>query len=369
MKKIVFILVLTLTTLVQSWAQDPHFSQFYMSPLTLNPALTGLISCNYRVSANYRGQWASVLRPNELDQKGTPVFRTYSAAADFRTRKAFGAKDAFGIGFVFMGDQAGAADYGTLNAGLSVAYFKSLNYKGTNYIGLGFQAALSQRALNTTKLCFGSNYDGSGCNTSLPSDPSIYEAFDASFLMYDINAGIVWFMKINDRSSAYAGFAMHHLNRPNESFFRGIDTFRAEVPFKYTGHLGLTIGLSKQFDMTPKAVVLYQGNQWETNFGTDVRFLFDRQNTSDNNNFGLGFLYRLSGGDNNAAWEDQAVNSESIIVHAQVEYVGISVGVSYDISLGEVGIASRSKGAFEIAGSYTGCFKKRNPRTLFCPHF
>ena len=45
-------------------AQDIHFSQFYQSPLNLNPALTGVMNCNHRIVANYRNQWASVLKSN-----------------------------------------------------------------------------------------------------------------------------------------------------------------------------------------------------------------------------------------------------------------------------------------------------------------
>ena len=40
--------------------QDIHFSQFGMSNLTLNPATTGVMTCNARFSLVYRNQWASV---------------------------------------------------------------------------------------------------------------------------------------------------------------------------------------------------------------------------------------------------------------------------------------------------------------------
>ncbi|HZF99508.1 MAG TPA: type IX secretion system membrane protein PorP/SprF, partial [Chitinophagales bacterium] len=43
-----------------STAQDIHYSQFYASPLTLNPALTGINDCSYRVTGMYRNQWSSV---------------------------------------------------------------------------------------------------------------------------------------------------------------------------------------------------------------------------------------------------------------------------------------------------------------------
>ncbi len=37
-------------------AQDIHFSQFFASPLNLNPATTGVLSCDMRFSAIYRNQ-------------------------------------------------------------------------------------------------------------------------------------------------------------------------------------------------------------------------------------------------------------------------------------------------------------------------
>ena len=36
---------------------DPHFSQYFIQPMTLNPALTGAIEGDYRVSAVWRAQY------------------------------------------------------------------------------------------------------------------------------------------------------------------------------------------------------------------------------------------------------------------------------------------------------------------------
>src|SRR5947207_15672588 len=38
-------------------AQDPSFSQFFSSPLNINPALTAKINSDWRVIANFRDQW------------------------------------------------------------------------------------------------------------------------------------------------------------------------------------------------------------------------------------------------------------------------------------------------------------------------
>src|SRR6476660_596977 len=43
------------------YAQDLHFSQYFNSPLRVNPANTGFApDVDYRVGLNYRNQWASI---------------------------------------------------------------------------------------------------------------------------------------------------------------------------------------------------------------------------------------------------------------------------------------------------------------------
>src|SRR5687767_296502 len=39
---------------------DPHFSQYYVYPAWLNPALTGAFDGKYRVSGIYRNQWGNI---------------------------------------------------------------------------------------------------------------------------------------------------------------------------------------------------------------------------------------------------------------------------------------------------------------------
>ncbi len=62
MRKATLLLTIILWSVI-SFAQDIHYSQFYASPLTLNPALTGVNECNYRIGAMYRNQWKSVTTP------------------------------------------------------------------------------------------------------------------------------------------------------------------------------------------------------------------------------------------------------------------------------------------------------------------
>src|ERR1700742_860097 len=74
-------------------AQDPSFSQFFASPLTLNPALTGKFNGAIRVAGNYRNQWPAI----------SNAFITSTASVDFPilTNK-LPVNDTWGVGFMGM---------------------------------------------------------------------------------------------------------------------------------------------------------------------------------------------------------------------------------------------------------------------------
>ena len=44
-------------------AQDPSFSQFFSSPLNINPALTANINGDWRLISNFRDQWIGPASP------------------------------------------------------------------------------------------------------------------------------------------------------------------------------------------------------------------------------------------------------------------------------------------------------------------
>src|SRR5437773_12412710 len=79
------------------FAQDFHFSQFYNSPLTLNPALTGKMDGVFRLAVNYRNQWFTLTNTQT-------AYATYAGSFDAPIN--FG-KNALGLGLVVVNDRAG----------------------------------------------------------------------------------------------------------------------------------------------------------------------------------------------------------------------------------------------------------------------
>jgi len=93
-------------------AQDIHFSQFYLSPLTLNPALTGVTNCDIRFVANYRNQWGSVIQQD--------AYNTFQVSYDQKFPS--GRYDNFGFGLSLLGDRAGESSLSSLGGKATVAY-------------------------------------------------------------------------------------------------------------------------------------------------------------------------------------------------------------------------------------------------------
>ena len=109
-------------------AQDPHFSQFFASPLTLNPAFTGKFSGTWRLAANHRDQWPSIPK----------AYVTTSASLDFPILKGkIPDSDVFGVGLSGLTD-ASANNILKLNYGsVSMSYHKALDENGYSTIGAG----------------------------------------------------------------------------------------------------------------------------------------------------------------------------------------------------------------------------------------
>src|SRR5690242_13831152 len=57
------ILIASLMILNIAKAQDPNFSQFFSSPVNINPALTANINADWRLISNIREQWIGPASP------------------------------------------------------------------------------------------------------------------------------------------------------------------------------------------------------------------------------------------------------------------------------------------------------------------
>src|SRR5689334_10167513 len=144
MRRFTGFLVALFLTLAAS-AQDPNFSQFFASPLTLNPAFTGKFDGTLRVAGNYRNQWPTI----------NNAFTTYTASLDAGILKNhISEADQFGVGVMMFSDKAGNGVLQNNFVAVSTAFHKALDEDGRNQLGVGFQGTFVSKRLNVQGLNF-----------------------------------------------------------------------------------------------------------------------------------------------------------------------------------------------------------------------
>ncbi len=346
MKKIFLALGLFVILSTSLSAQDIHFSQFYMSPLQLNPAMTGVMNCNSRMVANYRNQWAAVA--------GAYAYNTYSASYDQKI--PVGRSDYFGVGGAFWGDLAGVSRFGQTQGKLTLSYSKKMGgYRNkAHYLVMGASAAITQRRVG------GVNDDLRWPNQvdNGVYDPSIEggQIFDTDFLFADIDAGLLWFSVLDKYNNFYFGAAISHLNQPNVSFLRDV------IPLsnKITIHGGGQFEISNKISLLPGAIFLFQGKHFEANTGTSVRFAMGRSRLAKRS-WQLGLWFRT------ATKDTKGLYGDALIISSRFDYEHFGIGFSYDVNISGLAAQANGNGAFEFSLIYTICGPEN--RAVYCPNF
>jgi hypothetical protein len=119
------LLLVVLASAITGNAQtDPHYSQYYAYPVWLNPALTGAIDGNYRVTAMYRSQWGGI----------SNAFATPGISADVVTNKNVS------LGLNIMNQRAGTIGYSYLTGYATMAY-NGVRF-GYHQISMGMAASI-----------------------------------------------------------------------------------------------------------------------------------------------------------------------------------------------------------------------------------
>ena len=133
--KIVVFIFLLQTKFVSG--QDMQFTQFYSSPLYLNPAFTGANVCS-RVSLTYRNQWPGIKK----------TYQSYLLSMDHYLQPQH-----VGIGLLMGVDQSGSGALRTTNITPSFAYEAKITK--TFAIRAGLQPGVIIKSINFDKLVFG----------------------------------------------------------------------------------------------------------------------------------------------------------------------------------------------------------------------
>jgi type IX secretion system PorP/SprF family membrane protein len=332
-------------------AQDQHFTQFYAAPLYLNPALTGTFDGKYRASMIYRDQGRNLLND---------PLTTYSAAIDFRFDMANAGKsgrDAAGLGMVFVNDRSASLNFYNNIIGISGAYHKSLSRFGEQYLSLGGQLSIGQRNINYGNINFDDQFNGTDGFT----DPTGEQLPDNNFGYGDVAVGLNYTYAPEGRFSVFAGGAMHHVLRPEASFYarEEIQEERnsSRLFRKYSAYVNLQYPLSDKVQFSPRALAYLQGPHFALNAGANLRFLMSDVS---------GTAFHVGGWVRPVRNSDSKFSPDALILMTGLEYNNFLIGLSYDARLGSLNTTGRRLGALEISLAFLGNYENSS---VLCPKF
>lgn len=318
-------------------AQDPHFSQFYISPLTLNPALTGMKNGDIRVAANYRRQWATVSEP----------YQTMSIAADYNILRGNIGDNMMGVGIVVFNDKAGTSSLRRTRVAGTIGYSQNVGFEGA-YISIGFEGGLIQQSVDPNKLLFESQYDGASLNNNIGSGEDFVKT---SMINLDMTAGLAWSYTPDKYTSFYAGASVGHLNQANMSYL-GDPTDNLKM--KYTIYGGAEFRLNGYVSFLPRAVILKQGPHKEINMGFYAKLNLSEPKSVNPFAISIGGMYRLK---------------DAAIPMLRIDYGPTAFAFSYDLNISNLSEASNSQGGMELSFIYKGQSNKNDISPIPCPSF
>jgi type IX secretion system PorP/SprF family membrane protein len=344
MKKQFHIISLLMFLLTAVHAQDPSFSQFFASPLSLNPALTGKFSGSLRVAGNYRNQWPTVNK----------AYITSTVSVDMPILQSSLAEgDRWGFGVMAMTDKT--AD-GILNSNffaVSTAYHKTIDESGLHQISVGFQGTYANKTLDGPRLHFldGLQLDGTWLPSS--SEPVNLQVVTSNY--FDMNAGMLYNGSLNGTNSVYFGVSLYHLNQPKESFL-GVEN--------------ITV---------PTRLTIHGGGFFPSSGGNTTWYLsglYNKQTTASEFVFG-GALEMSASTDENkpvnvyvGAWARTNNVSDAIIPYIGLDYGNFNLGMTYDVNVSAFKVATVGRGGVEISLIYTvKTTDGRSVSAVQCPRF
>jgi type IX secretion system PorP/SprF family membrane protein len=324
------VLMAALFAVNRSHAQvDPHFSQYYVYPAWLNPALTGAFDGQYRLSGIYRTQWGNISSP----------FSTFGVSAEFTTDKNIN------YGVSIMRQTAGDGGY-TYTTGYANVSYTGVRFgpNETKRLVFGMQAGAIQRRFDRNKLTFGDQWNPVfGYNPGNPSQEVLSKTSAGAF---DMGAGVMYFdAQPGKKSNLFAGFSVSHLTKPTDQFSASGD---AKFPVRYTAHAGIRFSINDRFSLTPNFLYLKQGSATEKMAGAYAQY-----KATEDVNVMIGANYRFE---------------DAVSPFVGFTYKNMVLGASYDVNTSDLGKLANGSNSFEISLSFIGRKATKTPEVEFvCP--
>lgn len=306
-----------------SFAQDPHFSNFFSALPYLNPASIAMVQVP-RIGATYRNQWPAM----------NSAFVTYCASFIQPVERM---SSAFGATLIHDNQAKGAI----VKTSLSGVYAYTVKVSDLIRLTGGLGLSYVFQNVNESRFIFESDITGN----SAGSEPIDFENYRSGY--GDFSLGI----NLNYDDRYYSGIAVTHLTRPVR---RNGEPELLSLSRRYTLHLGGQFNVfphfrSKDIMLLPGIQFQQQQNYQEFVYGANCEI----------NPFIFGLWAR----------QDIGFNFDAIIILAGFSWQTYNFYYAYDVNMKNIQFFSTGMGAHEVTFLYRFQYngKRKNRGALKCP--
>jgi type IX secretion system PorP/SprF family membrane protein len=312
------------------FSQDYIFSQFYEKPLLRNPALAGVFDGDIRISGAYRSQWGSITVP----------FRTSSLSVEYKV--PFGNSNDFLTAAVEMSnDVAGDIKLKKTQILPAINFHKSIRDDKDSYLSLAFMGGVAANQFDPTLMKLADQWQNGRYNPMVSSQ----QRFDRTgYTYWDASTGLSYSSNFANDSRFYVGAALYHFTKPKVAFNSTNSDVYLQPRYILNGGLNAAVG----------------------EYGKIIAFA-DYVTQGGNSQLLGGLMY----GKHLVQYydDDRALMlycgaflrwGDAIIPMIKMDMKQLSIGISYDVNVSKLYVASNWRGGFELTASYKGFLQTRS---------
>lgn len=284
-------------------AQDPHFTQFYSAPLTVNPAYTGVFEGQVRVISNYRQQWGNAIDP----------FTTALVSADAKLGKKAGeGQNPFNIGLQLMNDRSMRGAFKSNYLSATASYHVPMDQDGYKSFGAGLTASYADRRIDLMNQSFDAQFTSGGFDLSLPTGESALRQLEP---FMTVGAGLLYRYDNHESGDFFdIGASAYHLNRPRQSALGDANQI---VPIRFSAQLSYQKYINESSIINLRCLYQNQASVAYILGGFSVAKLIG----SNKEMVGAGLWYRTG---------------DAVSPYLFVEWNRVQLGLSYDVTLSDL---------------------------------
>ncbi|MEO6583520.1 MAG: PorP/SprF family type IX secretion system membrane protein [Ferruginibacter sp.] len=319
-------------------AQDLHFSQFFNSPLSTNPANTGFIpDADYRLGAHFRNQYSSIM--------ATP-YKTISAFGDFQVLRNKLEYGWLGLGGLILSDVAGAGSLRSTKIYGSLAYHQMLG--NSSLLSAGFNLGWANKRIDQTNLKFPDQFDGRFFDNKLPTNVTIN---DNNVSYFDMQVGMNYAYFPEENVYINGGYSIHHVNKPKETFFTdGLKD--GTIPIRHIGFINGIFKVASNVIINPNIYYTTQAKSSELIGGLNANI--NLSGPGGDKQLIAGLYYRYN---------------DAFVPMLGFQVNNVKFTFSYDATTSALSNFNQFRGASEFNVIKNGFYPENSDRQSLCPSF